>query len=281
MAQSSGSQTLDVAISLGVHPAVMLAAATPAPFGVSEFDIANTMLRGELKLVKCENVDVHAPANAEIVFEGKILLDREVPEGPLADIIGTYDTARLQPVVELIRVMHRKNCMYQALLPSGSEHKILMGLAREAKIWETVRNMIPTVKSVKLTDGGCGWLHAAISIKKQLEGDGKNAVLAAFTAHPSLKHVFVVDEDIDIDNPSEIEWALATRFQGDEDLIVIENARGSTLDPSGDQKTGLTTKIGFDATRPLSKPIEHFEKVCIPESLNVKHILSRIHHQQK
>ncbi len=239
-------------------------------------DSANALLKGELKLTKCENIDVNVPANSEIVFEGRILLDKEAPEGPFVDVTGTYDIVRLQPVVELVGVMRRKNHVYQALLPAGLEHKLFMGLARKVKIWETVRKVVPTVRSVKLTEGSGGWLHALISIRKETENDGKNVISAAFSAHPSLKHVFVVDEDIDVDNLIEVEWALATRFQGDEDLVILKNVKGSTLDPSANQETGLTTKVGFDLTRPLSKPPEKFKKAVIPENSNVKRILNQI-----
>ena len=276
IAKDKGKNTLDIAISIGNHPAILLAASSPAPFGVSEFDVANRMLNGELKLIECENVNARAPANSEIIFEARILLNKLVEEGPFVDITGTYDAVRLQPLVEVVNVLRRSDCIYQALIPAGFEHKLLMGLAREAKIWEAVRNVVPTVKAVRLTDGGCGWLHVVISLRKQIEGDSKNAILAAFSAHPSVKHVIVVDEDIDVDNLSMVEWALATRFQADEDLIIIKNVRGSSLDPSAEQETGLTCKAGFDATIPLNKPKEKFEKAKIPENQKVKDILSKL-----
>ncbi len=139
-----------------------------------------------------------------------------------------------------------------------------MGLPYEAKIYDVVKGVVPKVKTVNLTSGGCGWLHAVVSIEKQTEGDGKNALMAAFGAHPSLKHVVVVDSDIDPTNPNDVEWAIATRFQADKGLVVIRNARGSTLDPSADQQNGTTTKLGIDATRTFSKPAEKFAKAKIP-----------------
>jgi len=257
-------KNLDVAITIGTHPAVMLAAASPVPFGVSEFGVANTFLNNKLHLVKCEHVNAYAPAEAEIVLEGRILAEREVVEGPLVDITGTYDIQRKQPVVELVSMMHRRDHIYQALLPSGAEHKLLMGLPHETMIWEAVSKVVPNVKAVSLSSGGCGWLHAIISIEKLVDGDAKNALAAAFSAHPSLKHAVVVDTDIDVYNSEMVEWAIATRFQANEDLLVIPQARGSTLDPSADQETGLTTKVGVDATRPLTKPKEKFEPAKIP-----------------
>jgi len=267
---------LDVAIAIGVHPAIMLAAASPVPFGVSEFGVANTLLNNKLHLIKCENVDAFAPAEAEVVLEGRILIDKEVVEGPLVDITGTYDVQRKQPVIELVSMIHRRDYIYQALLPSGAEHKLLMGLPHEAMIWEAVSKVVPSVKAVNLSIGGCGWLHAVISIDKLVDGDAKNALTAAFSAHPSLKHAVVVDTDIDIFNPSEVEWSIATRFQANEDTLIIPNARGSTLDPSADQETGLTTKVGIDATRPLTKPREKFELAKIPTSKRATEIIDEL-----
>lgn len=267
---------LDIAISIGVHPAVLLAAASSPPFGVSEFGVANRLLEGRLKLIRCEEIDVYAPAESEIILEGRISRNEVAPEGPFVDITGTYDAQRLQPVVEIIRVMRREKYLYHALLPGGPEHKLLMGLPREAAIYEAVSKVVPKVKAVNLTMGGCGWLHAVISIEKQVEGDSKNAILAALSAHPSLKHVVVIDDDIDAFNPEEVEWAIATRFQADEDLIMICNVRGSTLDPSADMETGLTTKVGLDATRPLKYPKERFERARIPMTSRVMSIIEKL-----
>jgi UbiD family decarboxylase len=221
-------------------------------------------------------VDAYAPADAEMVLEGIMSVEKETLEGPLTDVTGTYDIRRSQPVIKLVGIMHRKDSIYQALLPSGTEHKLLMGLPRETKIWETVAKVVPRVKAVNLSSGGCGWLHAIISIEKQTDEDGKNALMATFAAHPSLKHAVVVDSDINVFNSEEVEWAIATRFQADRDLIIIPNARGSTLDPSADQETGLTTKLGVDATRPLSKPREKFERAEIPINERIGKIIHKL-----
>ena len=265
LARRDGRKTLDVAISLGLHPALMVAASSPVPFGVSEYDVANALLDGGLPLMQCCNVAARAPADAEIVLEGRILLDKEVNEGPFVDLTGTYDIVRRQPVVELVCMMHRRKFVFQGLLPAGAEHKLLMGLPYEARIWNTVRATMPGVKRVTLTPGGCGYFHAAISIEKQSDGDGKAVLLAALGAHPSLKHVVVVDGDINVDDPAEVEWAIATRFQADKGLVVVDNVRSSSLDPSSDQETQIGAKMGLDATIPLSRRREKFERATIPE----------------
>jgi len=275
VAKKSGKD-LEVSISIGVHPAIMLAASSPVPFGVNEFEVANALMNVGFHLVECEHVNAYAPAEAELVLEGKISATKEVAEGPFVDITGTYDIERKQPVVEVVGVMHRKDYVYQALLPSGAEHRLLMGLPHEVLILDAVSRIVPKVYAVNLSVGGSGWLHAIISIEKQLDGDGKNALLAAFAAHPSLKHAVVVDSDIDVFNVSDVEWAIATRFQASEDLLVIKNVRGSTLDSSADQETGLTTKMGVDATRPFTKPKEKFDRAKIPASRRVDTLVHKL-----
>jgi 2,5-furandicarboxylate decarboxylase 1 len=267
---------LDVAIAVGVHPAVLLAASSPVPLGTSEFDVANALLNGKLSLVRCENVDASAPADAELVLEGRISAEKEVVEGPFVDITGTYDVKRAQPVVTVVGIMQREDYVYSALLPSGAEHRLLMGVPHEVLIWEAVSRVVPKVHAVNLSAGGSGWLHAVISFEKQLDGDGKNVLLAAFAAHPSLKHAVAVDSDIDVFDASSVEWAIATRFQAGKDLIVVKNVRGSTLDSSADQETGLTTKVGVDATRPFGKPREKFDKAQIPYSKRTERLVSNL-----
>lgn len=110
---------MDIAISIGVNPAVMLTASSPVPFGINEFDVANALMKNSLRLVKCEHVEAYAPADAEIVLESKISASTEVDEGPFVDITGTYDFKRKQPVVEVEGVMHREDYVYQAVLPPG------------------------------------------------------------------------------------------------------------------------------------------------------------------
>jgi len=273
MAQEAGASSLDVSISIGLHPTVLMAATAPAPFGTSEFEVANSLRGGGLMLTECEHVDALAPADAELVLEGRLRLDEEAAEGPFVDLSGTFDIERRQPVVELVGAMHREDYVYQALLPSGSEHRLLMGMPREVRIWEYVRNVVPTVRGVNMTLGGMGWLHCVVSFDKFREGDPKNVLMAIFAAHPSLKHAVVVDSDIDPYDMEQVEWAVATRFRGDEDLLVIPKVRVSSLDPVSDQEKELGCKVGVDATKPLGK--EGFERPGIPVSERVKKLLDR------
>ena len=275
IAREQGFKSLDVAITIGHHPGTLLASALPASFDTSEFDVANKLLGGSLRLTKCEHVDALAPADAELVLEGKLRLDQNTTEGPFVDLSGTFDVQRQQPVVELIGVMHREDYLYHGLLPAGSEHRILMGMPREPRIYEYVRNIVPNVRGVNMTIGGMGWLHCVVSFEKFREGDPKNVLMAIFAAHPSLKHAIVVDSDIDPYDMQQVEWAIATRFKGDEDILLVPNSRLSSLDPASDQEKELGCKVGIDATRPMFKDPAGFKRAEIPVSDRLKEILDK------
>jgi len=256
---------LDVAIAIGNNVGVLLAEAMRVPKDVDELTIANSIHKTDM--VKAKTVDVLVPADAEIVIEGKITQELD-KEGPFVELTGKYDNKlRDQPVIKVNKITTRKDPIYQALLGGSLEHKLLMGLPREPTIfWEV--NKAVDCKNVSITPGGCSWLHAVVQIAKKNEDDGKKAIEAAFKGHGSLKHCWVVDEDIDLFDQSEVEWAFATRFQGDRDMVVKEGAAGSSLDPSSEFAEGTdrrkTTKIGFDATIPLNKPREDFIKAKAP-----------------
>lgn len=275
LAKEAGLSSLDVSVSIGLHPATMIAGSLTAPFGASEFDVVNNFHGGSLKLTRCEHVDALAPADAELVLEGKLKLDEKVTEGPFVDLSGTFDVQRQQPIIEVVGVMHREDYIYQGLLPAGSEHRLMMGMPQEPRIWEYVRGVVPNVRGVNLTVGGMGWLHCVVSFDKFREGDPKNVLMAIFAAHPSLKHAVVVDSDIDPFDMQQVEWAIATRFRGDEDLLVVPNVRVSSLDPAGDQEKELGCKVGVDATRPMFKDPEGFRRAEIPVSPELDKILGK------
>ena len=262
-------QDLKVTITIGVHPAVSIAAAYQAAYGVDEMLIANSLLEGKLTLSKTRYSQLYVPSHAEIVLEGRILKDRTHEEW-MVEMLRTYDFKRKQPVFELDRIMFRDNAIYHDILPGYAEHRLLMGLPVEAKMYDYIKNVVPTTQSVHLTDGGSNWLIAVIQIKKRLEGEAKNALFAAFAAHPSLKMATVVDEDINPTDPIAVEYAVATRCQADRDFVIIPNTRGSSLDPSSDQENLLTTKVGIDATATILKPKERFEIAKIPGEEKIK-----------
>lgn len=256
-------EDLKVAIAIGVHPAVSIAAAYQAAYGVDEMQIANSLLEGNLSLAKTSFAQALVPSHAEIVLEGRILKDRTHEEW-MVEMLRTYDFKRKQPVFELDRISFRNGAIYHDILPGYAEHRLLMGLPVEAKMYDYVKSVVPTTQAVHLTDGGSNWLAAVIQIKKRLEGEPKNAIMAAFAAHPSLKMATVVDDDIDPSDAVAVEYAIASRCQADKDFVIMPNAKGSSLDPSSDQVNLLTTKLGIDATATLLKPKDHFEIAKIP-----------------
>lgn len=253
------SEPLPVAIVIGCDPIIIYATSTRVPVG-KEFEYAAALRGAPVELFECSN-GVKVP-HSEIVLEGYIDPEEKVDEGPFVDITGTYDVIRKEPIIQITRIIHRKDPIYHGILPAGPEHLLMMGVPYEPRIYRAVGE-VTTVKNVVLTEGGCCYLHAVVQIEKQTEGDAKNAIMAAFAAHTSLKHVVVVDEDINIFDPADVEFAIATRVKGDMDILIIPNVRGSSLDPRG-APDGTTTKVGIDATKVLIEK-ENFERALIPE----------------
>ena len=239
---------LPIAVVIGACPPVLIAAASSIGYGDAELKLAaglRHLARNEpIQVTTLPGSGLTVPAVAEYILEGR-LTSATAPEGPFVDITGTVDGVREQPVVEIDRIYHMPEPIFHAILPGGFEHYMMMGLPKEPLIHRSVGAVVPKVRAVRLTEGGCCWLHAVVSIRQQKEGDAKNAMLAAFAGHASLKRVVVVDEDVDPFDDRAVEWALATRFQADVDIMVVEGARGSSLDPSAE---GTTTKLGLDAT---------------------------------
>jgi UbiD family decarboxylase len=246
---------LDVAFVVGAPINFLLASACSVEIGKDETTIANSL--APIRTVRLES-GIEVPADAEFVFEGKIT--RELAdEGPFVDLTETYDVARKQQVMKITRIRHRRQPIWHVLLPGALEHKLLMGMPREPTIWREV-SKVAECRGVNITPGGCSWLHAVVAIEKKGEEDGKRAIAAAFAGHKSLKHVVIVDEDIDIYNPASVEWAIATRVQADKDIVILSGQKGSSLDPSADAHTYATAKMGIDATKPLVAHGKNFEK---------------------
>jgi UbiD family decarboxylase len=239
-------EEVPVAIAIGVDPLVLMAASTRVPPEM-EFQYAAALRGAPVELVRLEN-GVPVP-HAEIVLEGYITGERAA-EGPFVDITGTRDLVRQEPVIRLTRMMTCEDPIYHGLLPAGGEHKMLMGVPYEPLIFRAV-SKVARVLDVLLTEGGCCYFHAVVQIEKETEEDARRVIDATMQAHGSLKHVLVVDTDIDIHDPLDLEYAIATRMRGDEDIVLYPNVRGSTLDPRS--KDGITTKVGVDATAKLDR----------------------------
>jgi 2,5-furandicarboxylate decarboxylase 1 len=252
------SGELPVAICIGVSLATHLAASMSLSPEVDELSVANAL--APTPLVRCLSNELCVPADAEIVLEGRITGQR-VSEGPFMDLTETFDIVRQQPVIEIDLMTHRRNPIYHALLPGGLEHKMLMGMPREPTIFAEVNKSVRCT-GVVITPGGASWLHAVVQIDKREAEDGRKAIMAAFKGHKSLKPVWVVDSDVDIYDPAAVEWAMATRFQADRDLVVMGDRPGSSLDPSGTHVPGhksRTAKMGLDCTVPWDADVSKFK----------------------
>ncbi|MEJ2209813.1 MAG: UbiD family decarboxylase [Anaerolineae bacterium] len=246
---AEAGRDLPVAICLGAPIHVLLAAALSPAQGVDELSIAAAL--APTPTARCLASDLEVPALCEAVLEGRIT-QRLADEGPFIDLTETWDVVRQQPVVEIDLLTHRRDPIYHALLPGGLEHKLLMGLPREPTIFQAV-SQVADCRAVSITPGGMSWLHAVVQIHKRAPEDGRRAIEAAFRGHGSLKHVVVVDEDVDPFDPTQVEWAIATRFQAARDLLVMEDQPSSSLDPSAHLVPGQkarASKMGLDATVP-------------------------------
>ena len=237
----------------GVSVPVLLGAATS--FGIEEDEMAVANALAESPVIELAG---HVIPQSEVVMICEFTGEMH-DEGPFVDLTETPDIIRKQPVAQIKRIFIREDSVFHALLPSGPEHKVLMGMPREPTIFNSV-NKIVDCKDVFMTHGGGSWLHGAVSIKKKNEDDGLKAIDAAFEGHKSMKHVWIVDDDIDVTNPADIEWAMATRFQANKGIVIKTGVKGSSLDPSADPETRETVKVGFDCTMPLNRDKNDFRK---------------------
>ena len=259
----NAGEELKVAICIGLDPWNLLAGGTSVEYGVDESRIASALTQSCLgkpvDMARIKN-GLTVPAEADYVLEGR-LTNETHEEGPFVDAVRTYDRVRKEPVLVVDRISHRDDAIFHIIVGGLDEHFMFMGMPREPVIYHAVSRAVPHVKAVRLTEGGCAWLHGIVSIRKQHQGDGKNAIMAAFGAHTSMKQVVIVDEDIDIFDDRDVEWAVATRFQADRGLVVLHDVRGSSIDPSAHD--GFTSKVGIDATKPLDADPAMFDKATL------------------
>ena len=263
------NKPLEVAIIIGAHPSLWLEGAMPDGLVMDDMDemnIASALVGEPFELVKGKTIDLEYPANSEIVIEGKIINDVREDEGPFGDYSGVYDAPpRQNPVIEISAIVMRSDAIYHDLLPHTIEHFFLGGIPREADLLKRAKVAVPSIKDIHLTPGGCSRFHAVVQLKKGAESEPNHAIVATLFPTESardIKVVVVVDDDIDIYNAFDVEWAIATRVQWHKDIFVINNMEG-LLDPSAISNTSasilerneiLTSKVGIDATIPLGQP---------------------------
>ena len=270
-------EDLPIAVVIGADPLTLLSSQAISPIDRDELEVAGTLRGAPLPVVKCQTNDVRVPADAEIIIEGRILHDTMEPEGPFGEFPRYYSAKENREVIVVDRITHRHNALYHTIVPAEMEHLLLGSIPREATLLSYLKGSHPNVLDVHLAIGGVGRYHLYVKMRKTHEGQPKNVILCAFGAHYDIKQVIVVDEDVDVHTPQQVEWAVATRFQADRDLVVISGAQGSVLDPSttvvgngvvqadaDPQRQGISAKMGMDATRPVTYPEYIFTRVKVP-----------------
>ncbi|MEX0803174.1 MAG: UbiD family decarboxylase [Candidatus Binatia bacterium] len=245
------NEPLPIAIVIGVHPLFSLGAQALTPSDEDEYAVIGGMMNEPLRLVRAKTVPILVPADAEMIVEGQIMPNVRRLEGPFGEFTGHAVAQDQRQVIEVTAVTHRENYIFQDIHAGYTEHKLMGAVPREAALLKAIRQSVPTVKNVCMPVSGNCRFHAYISIAKRTPGQAKNAICAAFAADMLLKHVIVVDDDIDVFDEERVLWAVSNRFQADRGLVVIANAQGSELDPSAGPG-GVNAKMGLDATKPLA-----------------------------
>ncbi len=265
---------LPVAIVVGVDPLTLLSSQAIMPNDSDELEIAGALHGRPLDVVKCVISDIRVPAEAEIVIEGRILANVREPEGPFGEFPQYYGERGDRHVIEVDAVTHRTAPLYHTISGGGLEHLMLGAIPREATMLAHLRRSFPNVTDVRLARGGMCRYHLYVQMKKRFEGEAKNVILGAFAGHYDVKHVVVVDTDVNIHDPTEVEWAVATRSQADRDLVIVANAQGSRLDPSSSH--GVSAKMGIDATIPLDAPEFRYKRIRVPgeESVDLASVIA-------
>jgi UbiD family decarboxylase len=245
---------LEVAVVIGVHPAINLAAGAKVAMEVDEFDVAGALLQRPIELVKCKTIDVEVPATAELVLEGEILADVHEDEGPYGEYTG-YSTDRSTRNVFVVKaITSRRKPIFHDIIPGYSAEHLLLGRsAKEAHVHMRLKEMVPNVKALSFPKSGTHF-HAYMSMKKTAEGQARHALMLLLGLDPYLKLVVAVDEDVNVFDEEEVLWALATRFQADTDMFTVPQVFCNRLDPSS--RDGMSAKLALDATAPLKWDVE-------------------------
>jgi 2,5-furandicarboxylate decarboxylase 1 len=244
-------QPLAFTLNIGVGPGLHFAAATPAeaaPMGTDELGIASQFHGRPLQLVAGTVSAVEMVAEAMFALECEMAPGEVHNEGPFAEVTGYYAGVAPRPLVRVKKIHRRRQPIFQTIL-SGAEVFNSVGLLGEANVLALLQKQVPGVRDVYFSHGGCGFYHAVVQIAQKRAGWAKQALMATFAAFPPLKMVTVVDDDVDIRNPADVEWAMATRLDPKRGIMVIDNVFGHGLNPTFPDYLG--SKVGFDATRPF------------------------------
>lgn len=253
-----------VAIVVSAHPSFYLGALNVSPFGVDDYSRIGAIMGEPMRLTPSATwgEDFLVPADAEIIIEGEIPPNVREVEGPFGEFTGYYGPQRLRPVIEVTAITHRQGAIFQHLFTGHRDTWVVGGIPKEGSLFNLIRGIVPTVTAVHFPPSGCCRYNCYISVDKKVDGETKQAAMAALAGCDFVKHVVVVDADINVYNEEQVMWAMATRVQADQDVDIIKNAKGNTLDPSQTDDI-MTTKMIIDATRPVQRP--YAARLSIPK----------------
>lgn len=240
-------EPLEMAVVVGPHPAVYLAAGCKLDIEIDEFDLAGGLLGQPVELVRCVSIDAEVPANAELVVEGRILPGEREDEGPFGEYTG-YSTSRsTRNVFEVTAITHRRDAMFVDIVPGASaEHLLLCRVSKEAHVLNSLRSAVPQVRALHIPQSGTLY-HAYLSLEQTAMGQARHALMLLFGLDPYLKLAVAVDDDVDVFDERAVWWAVATRVQAERDVFVVPRVFCNRLDPSS--IGGMSSKMGIDATR--------------------------------
>jgi 2,5-furandicarboxylate decarboxylase 1 len=256
-ARRLGHTTYHAALVIGVDPVMAYTCPVQVPDGTNDFEVVGGMRGAALELVRCKTIDVDVPARAELVFELEVDMTKEAFEGPLGEFTGYYTPGSKKPIARINAITHRNNAYFQALLTGvpPTENHILKQLPYEASYFAMLKAQHPTLASVALPASGGVAFYIVIAMKQRYAGEARHAILTAIASTQRPKMVVVVDPDIDVRNPDQVEWAIAFRCQPARDVIIVDGLPGGTLDPSIDESIPLDRRVGsamgIDATFPF------------------------------
>ena len=265
-AQWAAGRPLEVAIAIGNPAAVMLASNAYVGYGDDELAIAGGLMGEPLRLAKCQTMDVEVPAPAEVVLEAEFRPNDRHEEGLVSEFHGLYEDYGPSPVGHVRSVSHRRDFIFHTIAASRvQEHMLIGAVMIEATVFRAVRAAVPSVRNVHVTFGGGGRMHCVVALHNPPPGEGPKAVFAALAHANIIKHVVVVDDDIDVFNPEEVEWAMATRFRADRDIFVVPRVRADRVDPVRENRT--VAKWGLIALKDPGQPVQVYERARAPQEI--------------
>jgi 4-hydroxy-3-polyprenylbenzoate decarboxylase len=240
---------LELAVTIGQHPAIVLASNLYLRPGDDEFDNAGALLGRPVRLARCRSIDVEVPADSEIVLEGTLDPSTLLQEGPVSEFHGLYQRYAGGPEITFSAITSRRNPILQVIAPSFQpEHLLIGAFGIAATAGRAVLNALPESNAhVVITEAGGGRLHAVVQLRNPAPGDPRKAMFAIWGHVNLVKLVTVVNDDIDPYDPAAVEYAMATRFRAERDVVIVPRVRGDRADAL--VTDGLVTKMGLDATR--------------------------------